>query len=127
VRGAVYDAGALIAGERNQRRFLAIHRRLLEHDVVPIVPAAVVAQTWSGGSRQANLARLLRDCEIEALMPETARAVGTLRAAAGHHDVVDVSVVECAARRAGSVFTSDPGDIGRVVAASGVAVRVEAV
>ena len=42
--GAVYDAGALVAAERNERTLWAEHRVRLETGMVPIVPAPVVAQ-----------------------------------------------------------------------------------
>ncbi len=57
--GVTYDAGALVAADRGERRVWARHRALLSLREVPTTPAPVVAQVWRGGSRQALLARLL--------------------------------------------------------------------
>ena len=70
----VYDAGALVAAERNDRRLWADHRVRLEAGVVPVVPAPVVAQV-SRSPRQAQLRRLLRGCDVPALDEATAHAV----------------------------------------------------
>jgi hypothetical protein len=40
----VYDAGALVAADRNVREVWADHRVRLEAEIVPAVPAPVVAQ-----------------------------------------------------------------------------------
>jgi hypothetical protein len=61
--GVVYDAGALIAAERNDRALGADHRVRLEQGIIPIIPAAVIAEaSWL--SRQAQLRRLLRGCDV---------------------------------------------------------------
>ena len=76
--GVTYDSGALIAAERGERRMWARHRALLLRRVVPVVPAPVVAQSWRGAPRQAQLARLLAGCEVESLDDARARATGIL-------------------------------------------------
>ena len=43
-----------------------------------------------------------------------ARAVGQLCGATGTSDVIDASVVVCAARRATAIVTSDPEDLRRL-------------
>jgi hypothetical protein len=78
--GITYDTAALIAADRAQRRTWARHRALLARREVPVVPAPVVAQSWRGASRQAQLARLLTGCRVEALDDGQAQAVGTLAA-----------------------------------------------
>ncbi len=60
--GVTYDSGALIAGERNDRRMWALHVGFLAEEVVPVVPAPVLAETWRGGSRQASLSRMVAGC-----------------------------------------------------------------
>jgi predicted nucleic acid-binding protein len=125
--GATYDTGALIAVERRDRRMLARHAWLVQRDIVPTVPAPVVAEAWRGGSRGAALARLLATCEVDPLTDEQARRVGELAGAAGHHDVVDVTVVEGAARRHDVVLTSDAEDIAAIARAASVALVIEAV
>ena len=105
-----YDAGALIAAERNDRRIWALHRRALERAVVPTVPAGVLAQGWRGGP-QAQMSRLLGGCRVEDLDDARARSAGAACGAAGMSDVVDAAVVVGAAARGDLVVTSDPGDL----------------
>jgi predicted nucleic acid-binding protein len=109
--GVTYDTGALIAAARNDRAMWALHAQFTALGVVPVVPAAVVAEAWRGGPRQASLSRLLRLCRIEAMSDESARAIGVLAGASGHNDIVDVSVVEGALRRNDGVVTSNPTHI----------------
>jgi hypothetical protein len=115
--GITYDAGALIAADRAERRIWARHRALLAQREVPTVPAPVVAQAWRGGGRQALLARLLAGCGVEALDDGQARSVGSLAARAATTDIVDVCVVEGAIRRRDLVLTSDPDDLQAIAAA----------
>src|ERR1700722_6945118 len=109
--GVTYDAGALIAAERGERRMWARHRALLANRLIPTVPAAVIAQTWRGGSRQAMLSRLVVGCEVEALDDPQARKVGSLSAKAATTDIVDASLVEGALRRADLVISSARDDL----------------
>ena len=126
--GVTYDAGALVAAERNDRRLWALHAGLLAEEITPTVPAPVLAQVWHGGSpRQAGLSRLLAMCLTEPLSAEQARRVGVLTARAHHPDIVDAAVVEGAARRGDAIVTSDRGDLERIAHAAGVSVRFEAV
>jgi predicted nucleic acid-binding protein len=125
--GATYDTGALVAAERNDRRMWALHAGFLAEEVVPVVPAPVLAQSWRGGSRQASLSRFLAMCEIEPLTEDQARRVGALAGRAGHTDIVDVTVVEGAARRRDAVVTSNEQHIREIAAAAGVHLRIERV
>src|SRR5437870_13425563 len=97
--GVTYDTGALVAAEKNDRRMWALHAGFLSEEVIPVVPAPVLAEAWRGGSQQASLSRLLTLCEIEPLSDHQARDVGVLAGKAGHDDIVDVTVVESAIRR----------------------------
>jgi hypothetical protein len=117
VTGVTYDAGALIAAERGERPMWARHRALLLRRVVPTVPAPVVAQCWRGTPRQAQLARLLAGCEVEALDDTRARTTGTLTGRARTADIVDASVVEGALRRGDLIVSSDEGDLAAIAAA----------
>jgi PIN domain len=112
----VLDAGALIAVERRHRDTAAVIEaaRLDGHALV--VPAAVVAQTWRDGSRQAIVARLLGavDVTVEALTDEVARAAGVVCGSAGTGDVVDASVVIAARRHNATVISSDRADLVRL-------------
>jgi len=125
--GATYDTGALLAAERNDRRMWALHARLLARELVPVVPAPVLAEAWRGGARQASLSRLLALCEVEPLTEERARAVGVLCGRAAHDDVIDVAVVEGAVRRDDAVVTSDQTHIRRIARVAGVALPIVAV
>lgn len=116
--GLVYDTGALIAAERNDRRMWALHARAMQRGVLPVVPAGCVVEVWRGG-RQASLSRLLDGCEIEALAAEPAKRAGTLRRT--RDDAVgpiDAMVVESAVRRSAAVVTSDRSDIERLAGAA---------
>jgi hypothetical protein len=55
--GVTYDAGALIAADRGERRMWARHRALLGRREVPTVLAPVLALSWRGSARQVQLAR----------------------------------------------------------------------
>lgn len=103
----MYDAGVLVAADRNDRRVWADHRVRLELGALPTTTAPVVAQV-SRSSRQAQLRCLLRGCDVAAFAPEHAHQVGSLLAKAGTADVVDAHVVVTAAELAATVLTSDP-------------------
>ena len=111
----VYDAGALIAAERNERPMLALHTRMLQRGLRPVVPAAVLAQVWRGGP-QASLSRVLSGCRIAAGFEESdARSIGVWLARSKTADVVDAHVVAVAARGPGGVvYTEDVGDLRRI-------------
>jgi hypothetical protein len=115
--GVTYDSGALIAADNGERRMWSRHRALLVRREVPTVPAAVVAQTWRGTSRQAQLARFLTGCFVESLNHDRARSAGALAAQAAVTDVVDACVVEGALRRGDLVVSSDDGDLRRIASA----------
>lgn len=123
--GVTYDAGALIAADRGERRMWARHRAFLTSRVVPTVPAGVVAQTWRGGGRQALLSRMLVGCDVQPLDNEQARQVGSLAAKTITTDIVDASVVECALRRVDLVISSDRGDLEAIATAAGRTLVVE--
>ena len=114
--GLTLDAGALIAVDRGHP-VMADH--LLDNrrrGRTLSVPAAVLAQVWRDGARQARLRMFLRvyKPEIVALDRREAESAGLVCARAGTADVVDASVVVCALRRGHAVVTSDPGDIGKL-------------
>jgi predicted nucleic acid-binding protein len=118
VSGVTYDAGALIAAERNSFSMWAFHRRLLERGVRPTLSTAVLGQVWRGGP-QAQLSRLLRGCRIAPLSESEARAAGTALANSGSSDLVDAVVVVTALAREDLIVTSDPNDLRRIAGAIG--------
>ena len=123
--GVTYHSRALIAAERGERLMWARHRALLLRRVVPAVPAPVVARCWRGAPRQAQLARLLAGCEVEALDDTRARATGTLAGRARTSDIVDASVVEGALRRGDLIISSGEGDLVAIAAAAGRHVDID--
>ncbi len=106
----VYDAGLLIAAERNDRSVWADHRARLEIGIVPATTAPVVAQV-SRSPRQAQLRRLLRGCAIASFAPDQAHEVGALLARTKTSDVVDAHLVLTAASSGSTVLTSDLAEI----------------
>ena len=125
--GVTYDTGALIAADRNDRRMWAVHAGFLALEISPTVPTPVLAEAWRGGSRQANLARFLALCTTEPLTDDQAKAVGALGARADHDDIIDVTVVEGAARRHDVVVTSNPTHIRKIADATRARLTIETI
>ena len=123
--GVTYDTGALVAAERNNRQMWALHAGYLAEEVIPTVPAPVLAEAWRGGSRHASLSRLLRMCDTEPMSENLAKEVGVLAGKSGHDDIVDVSVVEGAVRRGDAVVTSNVTHIRTIAEAAGATLRIE--
>jgi predicted nucleic acid-binding protein len=118
VSGVTYDAGALIAAERDSKSVWRLHRRLLERGMYPTLPTVVLGQAWRGGP-QARLSRLVRGCRIEPFTEQQARSAGAALAASDGRDLVDAAVVVTALDRGDLVVTSDPDDLRRIAAAIG--------
>jgi predicted nucleic acid-binding protein len=111
----VYDAGVLVAADRNDREVWAAHRVRLEVGLVPVTTAPVVAQA-SRSPRQAQLRRFLRGCSVAPFLADEAYSVGALLGRSGTSDVVDAHVVLTAASASATVLTSDPDDLRRLSA-----------
>jgi hypothetical protein len=112
----VYDAGVLVAADRNERQAWANHKARLEFGLIPSVPAPVVAQV-SRSPRQVQLRRFLTGCEVLAVGESDAHEAGRLLGVTGTADVVTALVVAVALRsRAKLILTGDPADIKRLVA-----------
>lgn len=116
----VYDAGALIAVDGNDRRMWAIHRLAIEEGRRVLVPAIVVGQAWRDSRRQVQLGRFLHTCQVISVGAEVAKAAGVLCGRSRTRDVVDATVVTMALTCGAIVFTSDPEDLARLSAASEV-------
>jgi uncharacterized protein YaiI (UPF0178 family) len=122
----VLDAAAFIAFEKGDtavRARLAAARRL-GMEVTTTSP--VVAQVWRDGRRQALLARLVSATHVRAPDSAAARRAGETLAKAGRDDVVD-ALLAGLARHGDTVVTSDPVDIGRLLAAAGTRATVATV
>jgi hypothetical protein len=82
-----------------------------------VVPAAVLAQVWRDGARQARLAALVGDHRtvVDPLDHSAAKAAGVLCGLTRSRDIVDASIV-VSARLANDavVITSDVEDLRRL-------------
>lgn len=114
----VYDAGVLVAADRNDRRSWAEHKARLELGLAPLVPAPVVAQV-SRSSDQAQLRRFLAGCMIVPFGESEAHETGRMLGIAGTSDIVDGAVVSVALRHGAVIVTGDTDDIRRLARASG--------
>jgi hypothetical protein len=116
VSGLTFDAGGLIALDRNDRRVLVLLARAAEVGARVTIPATALAQAMRHPARQARLARLVRQptTDIAPLDGPDATSVGVLLAASRTTDVVDAHVVICARRSRQAIVTSDPTDIHRL-------------
>ncbi len=126
MKPTVYDAGVLIAADRNDRRVWAEHRVRLEAGLAPLVSACVVAQA-SRSPKQAQMRRLLRGCEIVPLEEAQAHRAGALLGKARTADVVDASVVALAVARGADIVSGDLQDLKRLVAAARADISVHEV
>jgi predicted nucleic acid-binding protein len=111
--GITFDAGGLIALDRNDRRVVVLLARARETGARVTIPATALAQAVRRPDRQVRLARLVRQptTDVVALGRVDATSVGRLLAASGTADIVDAHVVICARRSGQHVITSDPGDL----------------
>lgn len=117
------DAGAFIAFERGDqvvRARLAAARRL-GMDVLTSAP--IVGQVWRDGRRQALLGRLVEATNVVAPDAGAAKRAGELLARTRGKDIVDALLAELA-RDGDTLATSDPGDLGALVAAARKSVTV---
>ena len=115
----VFDTGALLALERDDRKLWVRLAEAVRADVPVVVPVGALAQAWRGGSRQARLARAVADLE-PASFDHLARTAGELCGKAGTADVIDASVALVAARSGAThLYTSDPDDLRLLVRAAG--------
>jgi hypothetical protein len=114
--GITFDAGGLIALDRNDRKVVILLARALERGGRITIPATALAQAIRNPARQARLCRLIRQASTDliALDGPDATAVGVLLARAATADVVDAHVVVCAQRARQAVVTSDAGDLSRI-------------
>lgn len=123
MRPVVYDAGVLVAADRNVRTVWAEHRVRLEAGLIPAVPAPVVTQV-SRSPTQVPLRGLLRGCEVVPLTARRAHAAGQLLGRAGSADVVDAAVAQLAAELRADVVAGDPADIRRLLDVTGSPSRI---
>jgi predicted nucleic acid-binding protein len=119
----VLDAGAIVALERGDRALWAVLKSAASSGTDVIVPSTVIAQTWRRGARQALLARALASCVVAAF-DAVVYEVGELCGRARTSDVCDAHVALVAATRGDVLYTSDPGDLRRLLVALGARVAL---
>jgi hypothetical protein len=116
VSGVTFDAGGLIALDRNDRRVIALLARARELGARITLPATALAQAVRQPAQQVRLSRLARQptTQLAALDGKDATQVGMLLASSRSSDIVDAHVVICARRNGEPVITSDPKDLERL-------------
>ena len=116
MKGVTFDAGGLIALERNDRRVFSILAAALEDGDRIVVPATALAQVIRNPARQVRLWRMIQfdKTEVVPLDGSHAQAVGALLARTGTSDITDAHVVICAQTAGYAVITSDPLDLKRL-------------
>ncbi|MCC6237314.1 MAG: hypothetical protein IT299_07050 [Dehalococcoidia bacterium] len=115
----ILDAGAFVAVERRDPGVRATIELATATNVTIRTSAVVVTEVWRDPrGRQARLARFLRSIEVAPVDNALARAAGVLLGRSGGANAVDALVV-LTANEGDTILTSDPGDIDRLVAASG--------
>lgn len=114
----ILDAGAFVALERNDR---AMWRRLkdaLGAGDPLMTHGGVVAQVWRDGTgRQALLAKALQAVETVPLDEQLGKRAGALLSRSGSTDAIDAALAAMA-DHGDRIITSDPADLGTLVAAS---------
>ena len=124
MRAIVYDTGALLAAERRNPDFLALHDEITAARIRPIIPVVVVlAQAWRGGPQHPDLpAQRLRRTPGRPMRRPRRRP--RLRRLA-YRDVVDtIIVITTAVRHQARAVTGDPGDLTRIADCIGVKIRI---
>lgn len=111
--GLTFDAGALIALDRHDRRVVLLVAGAAERGQRLTIPATALAQAIRLPARQARLSRLMRQPGVH-LVPldgPGATAVGRLLAITRTDDIADAHVAICARRAGQPVVTTDPDDL----------------
>lgn len=120
----IFDTGALIALERNDRAMWQRLKLALLAREAPVSHGGIVGQAWRGrGPRQALLARALDVLDIRRLDVALGRAAGELLARAKQDDVIDAALVLLASD-GDRIITSDPDDLAPLARAADLDVEL---
>jgi hypothetical protein len=119
----VFDAGGLIALERDERASWVRLKTAYTRGEVPLTNAGVLGQVWRGGPRQARLSQALAGMDIRPLDESLGRAAGELLGATRRSDLTDASIV-LVASDGDEIVTSDPEDLRPLAVASGIHVEL---
>jgi hypothetical protein len=111
--GLTFDAGALIALDRGDRRIVALLDRLAASNGTLTIPASALSQAVRRPERQIRLSRLVRQPSTNVVPLDRVDAVhiGRLLTASGAADVIDAHVVICGTRTRTRIVTSNPDDL----------------
>lgn len=115
----VYDAGALIAIDNDERQMRVRHKLAIAENRPVYVPSIVIGQVWRDARRHVVLSRFLAGCHIQPIGLDIAKAAGLLCGRTRTTDVVDASVVVIATVLRAIVWTSDPHDLKALADESG--------
>jgi predicted nucleic acid-binding protein len=110
----MFDTGALIALERGDQRIRKVHRLATDHGYQMVGITPVIAEWWRRGKREKERANLLRTLVIEPPDVHVARLAGEAIGLV-HATVVDALVMAAASLRSDTVYTSDVGDLERLL------------
>ena len=120
----VLDVGVFVAVDRGDRAMVARLRVAERNSLELRSNGVVVAQAWRDpAGRQVQLARLLRAVDIKSVDEDMGRRAGALLGRTKTSDAVDATVVATAGV-GDRILSSDPGDIGVLVAASGLPILI---
>lgn len=103
----------MIAADRNDRSFWSFWAETVSRGIVPVIPAAALAQAWRS-PRQARLAQVVNACMVDPLDEALAKCSGELCGQSKTSDIVDAAVVASATSRGDAILTSDPRDLRRL-------------
>lgn len=114
--GLTFDAGGLIALDRNDRRVLVLLDRARRRGHRVTIPTTALAQVIRSPVRQVRVSRLIRQPDVDLVPLDGAEAtrVGLLLASSGTSDIADAHVVICARRAQQVVLTSDSKALRRL-------------
>jgi predicted nucleic acid-binding protein len=118
-RTLVLDAGALIAGDRNDPTIVALVKAARTRRASILLPAGALAEVWRSGAKQANLARFLKAVDdVVAIDIDAAKRAGELLGGSQLQvGPIDAHVSDVAIRNAPSlIVTSDRRDIESLLA-----------
>lgn len=114
----VFDSGALIALDRDERAMWVRLKAAQLAGEPPVTHAGVLGQVWLGGPRQARLSQALAGIDVRPLDESLGRSSGELLAISGGVDVIDAALA-LLANDGDEIVTSDPDDLAALVAATG--------
>ena len=111
----VYDAGALVAAQRREFRFLRMHRSFLEAKRSLVVPVPAYVQVHRDDPRQHGVHVLMKAVTLHRADKAVADLAGRALRETGTEDAVDAIVAATALVLEAPLVTSDPADMRRLL------------